>query len=195
MGTLSPLFFHAIRESHIRRLSRCFPKVCLGLVEDSVDEAWLELHRRGLRGQPLAAAVDERPAVQVPAEFDQTFVRWWLFRVAWCHLRGVVRRRSFRQETGDVDLAMVAVAQSAEQEEGLLLDLQLGQLIPEAARLFGGRYRAGLELALHDRVVLGFSDRDAANANDVPREYVNRAKNWILEQINKTAELPELRAA
>lgn len=195
MKTLTPLFFHTIRTSHIQRLTRCFPRVCSGLVEDAVDEAWLELHRRGVLGRPLAAETDDRPALLVPEEFDHSLVRWWLFRVAWCQLRNAVRRRAFRRETGEIDLSVLTAAREAEQEEELVMEQQLRELVPEAARRFGGRYRVELEGALYDRFVLGLSDREAALAHDVPREYVNRAKNWILDQLLPAARVSELRAA
>lgn len=58
----------------------------------------------------------------------------------------------------------------------------MASLIDEAATRYGGRRRRSLRAALRARFT-GCTDVEAAREYQVPREYVNRARRWVVSEI------------
>lgn len=152
----------------VPRLASCFPNLCESHSDDALSEAWRVL------------CEDEANTEAVWRAGGRAAVMKLLFKIAWRYLRGLCRRASYLRELplGPVESKLIGV-----DEAGLILTHQVMALITRAARGFGPERAPGLQLALEDRVLGGYTDTEAAARHDVRREYLNRARRSVGEAL------------
>lgn len=160
---LSPLRYAVLHERLKRRLTRAFPKLCAGVVEDAVlvgIAAW---------------CMKPDAAVTLPGSHGLR----WMYRIAWRYARGACRRRGFSRERAPERACDLDAPMPASQESGLAVDEMVERLVPVAASRYGGARVSALEAALRDRIVDGGTDKEAAGRHGIPREYLSRARSWL----------------
>lgn len=99
--------------------------------------------------------------------------------MAWRKARGVLRRKSRRVEVTGL---LEALSCPAGQPYGNALG-QLARLVSEAVRRHGHRHDLQLRLALEHKLWSGESDLQVAVRFGVPREYLNRAKRYVQDEL------------
>lgn len=159
------------REGLAARIRRAFPRAHEREVDDAVQHAFVEALEHFERYE---AALDKG---------EEEAIRW-LVVVAWRHLRGE-RRRWHRSRSVPLG-TRTPPAMDAPLDMRLDARRQLGRalgLVQVAAELHGGQQAEGLRAALELRMLGDESDASAARRCGVPREYVNRARRWILERL------------
>lgn len=161
---------HHRRQDLLRRLGVSFPGVCVSRVEDAVDKAF--------------EAALLRPAMLEAAEASSDARAFnLLYRIAWRNLRAEWRRPCTRREMVCDAMEDLGHLQGDGDVHAVVTRLSIEQLFEPAARQFGAGRKAALGRALRARVLEGASDVEAAAAHRVPREYVNRARSWMREEL------------
>lgn len=164
------------RVSLQRYLRRCFPTACLSLVEDAVEDAIVDA---------MVAAMEPSSAFcRALAEDGPAGVRRVLRRAAWCHLRGHFRRSATRHECKPEEMPETV---SLSSPYSLLLRrelmAQVDELVESAALLHAKRNPEPLRAALVDALISGDPLTHVADRNEVRREPLNYARNWVESQL------------
>lgn len=158
-----------------RRLRGAFPRASGPDLDDAVQHAFLE-------------AIEHTDAFNDALEVDGDQGLRWLVMVAWRFLRGEFRRLGVKMRADlpdhdafpDARPSAVTVLESREA-----LD-RVETLLDRAAALHGPACQQGLRDALLARICEEDTDANAARRHGVPREYVNRARRWIADQLRGT---------
>ena len=155
-------------------LQRRFPSICRGRVEDAVASALADLC-----GRPELVA-----SLLSISEAEAT---GRLFVMAWRHLRGQWRRKSYQLEDALDELELPPTWEEARSPEAAMMAWELQErvraLVAEAAAQCGGASSDRVAEALCARLFDGLSDVEAARRYGVRREYVNRGKRMVLEAL------------
>ncbi len=152
-------------------VQRCFPRTCASLVADAVADAFTD-----------ALALDGS-LFNVWRSRGKTELALGIRQAAWRHLRGHLRKHSTRCEIAMPHLPDTVGVSTPESLYATRETLALmASLIDEAAIRYGGRHRHSLRTALRARFT-GYTDVEAARGHQLPREYVNRARRWIVREL------------
>lgn len=163
--------FASMRGRLVRAMQRRFPSCCQSVVEDAVGYAYLTL----LEDDAVIGRLAEQGASAMYA---------MLHCIAWRRLRRHHRLHARRFEVPSSAEACVLDGRSeARQAEAIMLWEEVDALVGQAARRFGRQNAPAMERALRNRVLLGFSDTEAAREAGVRREYVNEGKRWLVAQM------------
>jgi hypothetical protein len=101
-------------------------------------------------------------------------------QAAWRRLRGHLRRHSTRCEVSEHPIEEYPDARTPEAACASREALQhLEILIGQAATRYGGHQAQALRVALWN-CFEGDKDTEVARTHRLPREYVNRAKRWVM---------------
>ena len=160
----------------VRRLQHSFPGMCASRCEDAAYAAYLD---------SLAKPAVFRDALTRGGESMLVGVYQ---QVAWRHLRGQWRKKSFQSEQAfDVVPELMGGTTPEALTSADELRVRVDALVHEAAAQFGGSRPELLEAALRDKLLGGEPDTRLAKRHDVPREYLNRAKRWLQDEVRAAA--------
>jgi hypothetical protein len=159
------------RPTLIRRVAKAFPTAPHGSAEDAVSHAFEVVLRRPQLLEEAERRGGERIGVAL------------LHRIAWRAMRGEHRRPRQRNELAVPEIGRVRSSGETMEVRCLELRLSVEGLLDSASRRYGNHRHADLRRALTARMLAGQTDVEAGRNHHVPREYVNRARNWIAEQL------------
>lgn len=151
-------------------LARRFPRLDRARLEDAVGDALEVACREPARFEAAGRRGD-------PALLKLLRVVSWRTLRAW-YRRPTRRVEVTREHLPDHPDARLPDAQVIARRELSVMH----SLVTRAARKTCKGRSAALEAALHDRLG-GATDAEAGRRHGVPREYVNRARRWMLDQL------------
>lgn len=169
---LAEAFTLELRRALLAGLCRRFPGLGRELVEDAVQNAALEL----LASPTVLPGAWSRGGV--------VEIRRVLMVAAW---RGCLRALTGPRARRELLLERLPESGGPADPESLLLCREVERAVEvalgRAARRHGGRRAPQLAAALAARLGADETDTEVARAYGVPRETLNRAKNWMAEQL------------
>lgn len=168
-----PVFLVPLSAELMRHLQRQFPRVCVSLREDAVQEALLHLAHEARSPTSLtqrAWARDGLPGVRRLAVV-----------VAWRAVRGRTRRRG--GAWCPLDDTLVGGAQPDELLIAKRAAGRLDTILKEAGPRFAPRSSAQLNAALLESLDNGERDAVVSSRHGVRREPLCRARRWVREQL------------
>jgi len=160
--------FRTHHGSLIAYLSRRFPRVDRDRIADAVSDAYVAACAEPARFEAAGRQGGDSDVVRLLRTASWRALRGWYRRSS---TKAEVTRPRLPERSTPIDLEQRVVAR---QE---LADIR--RLVGHAARKTCSAHRDALEAALTDRLA-GDSDAEAARRHGVPREYVNRARRWML---------------
>ncbi len=155
-----------------RKLRHQFPGCCHASVDDAISYAYRVVLEK------------ESPTAHGACPEGDDGLFGFIFVIAWRFLRAECRKQ--RPVAGDPDTVSCQHTNPETISASRELLYLINHLVPEAAKGFGCRKAKALERALRDRLT-GGTDSHVARCHAIPREYVNRARLWLVRKLAHAA--------